>query len=284
MGQVLAHETGHIFYALDEYPDSHSYYLHSGYYNTQNLNASDDHPNPSTRVDSLMAEYLKQNAAYAAHTSSPTSLEMLGWKDNDSDAIFNLLDVELSLTGSGSYNSAAGQYEFSGNSSVNTLNNLNPDGNANDITTNTIDKIQYRLDSGTWTDGNTYTPAYSRNVSQNVSAGVGSHTVEFRTVFAETGLTSNVWSDTFDAGDTPPTVTNVTSTKTNGSYGVGEMIAVTVAFDEVVTVDTREAHQRSRWRRGQRIARRRMAAARVRPRWHFTTRCRPETTAAISIT
>jgi len=35
MGQVFAHETGHIFYALDEYPGSDSYTEYSGYYNTQ---------------------------------------------------------------------------------------------------------------------------------------------------------------------------------------------------------------------------------------------------------
>src|SRR6185503_9849742 len=35
---------------------------------------------------------------------------------------------------------------------------------------------------------------------------------------------------------TGPTVTNVTSTAANGTYGIGSIIAVTVSFSEAVTV------------------------------------------------
>jgi Ca2+-binding RTX toxin-like protein len=196
MGQVLAHETGHIFYALDEYSGSNSYNDRAGYYNTQNLNAYDDNPNPGSRVASLMAEASLQTAPYANHTSSPTSLEMLGWKDSDADGIFDVLDVPLQLSGSGAYNSAAGQYEFSGSSSVGVLDNQNPYGWQHDITTNTVDRIQYRLDGGAWTNGNTY-GGYAVNVAQNVPVTTpGQHTIEFRTIFEETGITSNTWCDT----------------------------------------------------------------------------------------
>jgi len=203
MGQVLAHETGHIFYALDEYPGSDSYFEHSGYYNTQNLNASDGNPDPSSRVDSIMAEASRQNAAYAAHTSSPTSLQMIGWQDSDADGIFDVLDVPLEFAGVGAYNTGADQYEFEGTSSAGTLANSNPRGASRDITINTVDRIQYRLDGGAWTDGNAY-DGYSVSVAQNVPVTTpGSHTIEFRTIFEETGITSNVVSDTFyaDEGD-----------------------------------------------------------------------------------
>ena len=102
----------------------------------------------------------------------------------------------LALTGSGSYNEATGHYEFTGTSSVQTLNNLNPESPyfpPHDITTNTVDLIQYRLDGGAWIDGATY-GGYSVAVAQDVPAGPGTHTVEFRTVVAETGVTSPVWS------------------------------------------------------------------------------------------
>jgi hypothetical protein len=56
MHQVLAHEVGHVFYALDEYPGAGNYADHSGYYNTQNLNASDGNSNPGSRVPSGRAE------------------------------------------------------------------------------------------------------------------------------------------------------------------------------------------------------------------------------------
>jgi len=207
MGQVFAHESGHIFYALDEYPGAGRYTDRSGYYNTQNLNASDGHPDPNSRVASIMAEANLQDVAYANHTSSPSSLQMLGWKDSDGDGIFDALDVPLTLTGTGGYNGAAHQYEFSGTSAVQTLTNLNPWGLSNDITTNTVDRIQYRLDGGAWQDGNTY-GTYTPSVSQNVPVlGGGAHTIDFRTIFAETGLTSALFSDTFTAVDLPGTHT-----------------------------------------------------------------------------
>lgn len=197
MGQVLAHEMGHIFYALDEYPGSSDYDDHSGYYNTQNLNAYDGNPAPGDRVDSLMGEAPLQNAAYAAHTSSPSSLEMIGWKDTDGDGLFDVLDLPLTLTGSGSYDSETGTYSFTGTSTVQALPNQNPNGYGHDITINEVELIQYRIDDGSWTDGNTY-GSYSTAVSQDVAVvDSGAHTIEFRTVCVETGVTSGVWSDSF---------------------------------------------------------------------------------------
>lgn len=200
MGQVLAHETGHIFYTLDEYSGGNSYTETSGYYNTQNLNAATGNPNPSSRVASIMAEYTLQNLAYPNHTSSPSSLKMLGWQDSDGDGIFNVLDVPLTLTGSGGYNASTGKYDFTGSSAVQTLTNLNTRSARHNITTNTIDHLQYRLDGGAWTNGSTYYGQFSTSVSQSVPISTtGTHTVEFRTIVDETGLTSNIWSQTFSA-------------------------------------------------------------------------------------
>jgi len=206
MGQVLAHETGHIFYALDEYPGSDFYTDRSGYYNTQNLNAYDWNPSPGSRVSSIMAEASLQDIAYAAHVTSPTSAYMIGWQDSDADGIFDVLDVPLSLSGSGSYDVGSGQYTFTGSSSVQVLNNLNPWGYGHDITTNTVDRIQYNLDGAGWVDGNAY-GQYVTSVGQDVPCMVlGSHTIEFRTIFSETGVTSDIWSDSFEV---PSTVTLV---------------------------------------------------------------------------
>ncbi len=206
MDNVTAHEVAHIFYALDEYPNGNSYTDRSGYYNTQNLNGAKNHPNPDSRVDSLMAESSRQVRAYAGNFSSPSSLEMVGWKDSDGDGIFDVLDVQLSLTGSGSFNNNTGIYSFSGSSSVNTLNNLNPRGFGRDITINTVDRIQYRLDGGEWIDGNTY-GQHSASVSQNVSVlTAGNHTIEFRTIVEQTGQTSATWSDSFNVKNDQPAI------------------------------------------------------------------------------
>lgn len=238
MRQVFAHETGHIFYALDEYPGSDSYDDHSGYYNTRNLNASDGHPNPTSRVDSLMAEATRQTAAYSSHTSSPTSLQMLGWQDTDNDGIFDVLDVPLTLTtGSGSYNAATGQFEFTGSSSVQTLPNNNPESLRHAITLNKVDRLQYQLDGGAWIDGHTYDGYSNVAVAQNVAVGGGNHTLRFRTKCTETGLTSNEVSFDVSVPLTTCTVTPSSAIVSDAQAGVQTFnltVACSAAMDTAV--------------------------------------------------
>lgn len=211
MGQVLAHETGHTFYALDEYAGSGTagYYTNtSGYYNIQNLNAADQRPaGAPARVASMMAEASLQNVAYPAYTSSPTSLQMLGWRDTDNDGVFDVLDVPFTLAGSGSYDAASTTFTFTGSSSVGTLPNLNQYGSRNAVTTNTIDALQYNVDNIGWVTASSYS-MYSGTVAANVnvaSFGGGSHTIAFRTTDLTTGVASNTWSSSFDGtGDVLP--------------------------------------------------------------------------------
>ena len=202
MGQVTAHEMGHIFYALDEYPGSRSYNDRSGYYSTRNLNASDDNLDPASRVPSIMAEASLQDIAWANHVTSPSSAAMIGWQDTDSDGIFDALDVPLTLTATGAYNSTTGLYEFGGTSSVQTLDNLNPLGSGHDITINTVDRAQYRLDGGDWTTAETYG---GEEAALDLALGpfaAGTHTIEIRTIDDETGVTSSTFSDTFTVSGT----------------------------------------------------------------------------------
>ncbi len=239
MGQVLAHETGHIFYALDEYSGSNSYTAYSGYYNTQNLNAYDNNPDRSSRVASLMAESSLQSTAYADHTSSPTSLEMIGWKDSDGDGIFDVLDVDLSLTGSGSYDSETGLYRFSGTSSVQTLTNQNPRGRGNDITINTVDAIQYRLDGGDWITAGSY-GGYNETIALSLSVSGYAQEIEIRTVCLATGVASAVFSDDF--GVTVPGSQTVVATEgqttTDVNFGVHQLDAIQPSILDVSVSDS----------------------------------------------
>ncbi len=197
MSHVTAHEMGHIFYALDEYPGSNSYNSYSGYYNTQNLNANDDHPNPSSRVDSIMAEAQRQMNVWGAYSTSASSAAMMGWQDSDGDGIFDVLDVPLSLSGSGQFDSLSGQYRFQGSASVNTLANQNPRGRGTSaMTINTVDRLEYRLDGGPWQTQATY-HAYSTDIDvQFPLDGMGTFNVDLRVVDDETGITSPLFSDT----------------------------------------------------------------------------------------
>ncbi len=196
--RTFVHEVGHIFYALDEYPTGRSYDDRRGYYNTQNLNAFDGNPNPASIVDSIMTRDPFRRNAWNNHTSSPSSLEMIGWKDSDGDGIFDVLDVPLSLEGGGAYNAATRSYEFVGTSSVQTLPNLNPRGLQNDITLNKVSRAQYRIDAGPWLSAavyDTYTAAL------NLSIGplpAGRHDIEIRTIDDTTGVSSEIFRGNTD--------------------------------------------------------------------------------------
>jgi hypothetical protein len=210
MGKVFAHETGHVFYALDEYNQGgagDSYNAGSGYYNTQNLNAAKDRPvGAPPQVASLMADGALVDTAYANHSSSPTSLQMLGWQDSDGDHIIDVLDVALTLTGaSGSYYPATSTYVFSGTSTVPTLNNQNPRGLGNDITLNEVDHLQYRIDGGVWTNVNAtpYHTASQTFTNIAVSVPLSWDLIEFRTVANDSGVTSPTFAAT---NDTEPEV------------------------------------------------------------------------------
>ena len=199
---TVAHEVGHIFYNLDEYVGGPSYFARRGYYNTQNLNALEDHPDPSLRVTSIAGDSV--GIAFETNTSSPTSLEMVGWLDSDDNGVFDVLDVPLSLTGTGEYDLATQEFRFQGMSNVNTLPNLNPSGLGNDITLSRVSRLQLQIDQGAWVDVASY-DAYSAVIDVTVASSPGSQ-MNFRTIDDSTGMTSSVWSQVvpeYDFGDAP---------------------------------------------------------------------------------
>ncbi len=236
MGQVLAHETGHIFYALDEYSGGENYTAHSGYYNTQNLNAYDGNPSPSSRVNSIMGESPGQDSAYATYTSSPTSLQMIGWRDTNGNHIIDVLDEPLTLTGtSGSVDTANNQYVFAGSSSITTLANGNSRGLNDDITLNEVDHLQYSLNGGAWTNYNaTEYHAFTQDFS-NVRIDLPAQwsTIDFRTISDETGVTSPLFSDT----NWMPSV-SLGISPANGQIGEqGGVATVTATLNKTCIVD-----------------------------------------------
>ncbi|HZL87632.1 MAG TPA: dockerin type I domain-containing protein [Pirellulaceae bacterium] len=186
---TVAHETGHMFWALDEYNrTAGSYSLRRGYYDTQNTNAN---PAPDyIPENSIMGSGDSVDAAYAASTSSTASLEMIGWKDSDSDGIFDVLDVNFSLIGSGRYDSSTGDFRFVGTSAVRTLENKNPSGLQNDITINEIRQAQYKFDSGDWQTAASY-QGYEVDLDLQFSVPAGASTITMRTIDTRTGVTSD---------------------------------------------------------------------------------------------
>ena len=145
--QSFAHEMAHIFGALDEYPGQGRYTDIGGYYGVQNTNAPDGNPNRNAIVPSLMNGSV--SSAVQNYTSSPQSLEMIGWRDSDGDRIIDVLDAPIDVTDfSSKMNLSDPTYEFTGTFTARKVPNHN---NTKAITVNSVDRLLYRNgESGEW--------------------------------------------------------------------------------------------------------------------------------------
>jgi hypothetical protein len=152
---------------------------------------------------------------------------MIGWQDSDGDGIFDVLDVPFSLSGSGKYNVASGQYTFTGSTRVNTLPNLNTTGLQNDITINQISAIQVAIDSGPWQTVQTFAARTYEvpNLSVAIPVGAGIHTIRIRTIDLRTGVTSYEFvGDTDGPTNSQPGVSGIVFSdgNSNGDWDSGE--------------------------------------------------------------
>ncbi len=201
MQMVVAHEMGHIFGALDEYEGNGNsdYYSFGGYYNTQNINAYNN-PNPSSRVDSLMAESELQQPAFTNKTSSPSSLAMVGWQDSDHDGIIDVLDMPISASGvTYSYNGSTGYLTVAGKFTVTVLPRASE---GNSMTINTVDFLQYRVDGGAWQTVNAIAwKSDSYNLSLSFLVAKTGFLLEWRVVDADLTATSEIYSQTLRSND-----------------------------------------------------------------------------------
>lgn len=192
---TISHEMGHIFWARDEYPGGGSWLDQRGYYNTQNVNASDN-PTPGfTQELSIMRSGFPLTEAYDAHVSPASTLAMVGWQDSDGDGVFDVLDVPLDLQVSGSYDAENQLYRLSGSAAAVPLINQNPSGQQSDITLNEISRVEYRLDGGDWLVAQS--PGLQvTEIDLQLSLPPTFGTIEFRVIDASTGITSEVVAGT----------------------------------------------------------------------------------------
>ena len=153
MDAVAAHEIGHSFYALDEYFDAgHGCTETCGYLAYENQNS--EYPGG--------AGGCAINVRYCIMRSQPLSVARicnytkghLGWPDADNDSIPDILDTfpETVLNAYSPDPDTNQTPYYSGNAVVTKLTNLNPYGRGNEITLNRIAKVEWRVDSGAWSD------------------------------------------------------------------------------------------------------------------------------------
>jgi hypothetical protein len=147
---TITHETGHIFWARDEYPGAGSWTDRRGYYNAQNLNAADNPTEGFVQENSIMRAGTPLAASFNSRILPASTRAMIGWLDSDGDGIFDVADVPLHFEGSGRYDPATGRFAFNGNARAVPLPNRNSSGPQNDITLNRVDRIEYRIDGGAW--------------------------------------------------------------------------------------------------------------------------------------
>lgn len=188
---TYAHETGHMFWARDEYPDSGRWDERRGYYNSQNSNAVDGAPAGFVQRPSIMSAGLILQQAYNARTSAAPTLAQLGWVDSDGDGVFDVLDVPLELDVSAVYRAATQTIEVRGRAAAVPLHNVNSSGLRNDITLNKVSRIEYRIDAGPWLIASTPN-LQTTAVELELPVSGNFNQVELRAVDASTGIASNV--------------------------------------------------------------------------------------------
>ncbi len=144
------HELGHIFGAADEYAESGSTTSdRAGYLYAYNTNAAKhaDGRNNSSSWSAMMK-------VTSSTSLSSGTVNAVGWRDTDNDQIPDILDTEpeLFINSSDGNQINTTSYEVALSAVVNPLESPNPFiGN---MTINTIESAEYRIDEGHWVDIN----------------------------------------------------------------------------------------------------------------------------------
>ncbi|MCK5291694.1 MAG: hypothetical protein KAR39_06735 [Thermoplasmata archaeon] len=227
MDQVLAHETGHMFYATDEYMDPGEY---SGYLNVRETD------NSGCMMDT------------ASWSLSAGTVGQIGWFDSDADG---LLDPEDTIpnTNLDPYvpnPTTSSSLSYTGLAEEVPLENRNPkyyeffDGRrvnaGNDVSINAIIDVQYRVDGGPWLPATASDGAFDEAVESfefiTASLSDGAHVIETRARNTVGNWETSYGSDTV----TIDTVAPSTSSSLAGTIGANSWyispVTVTLnAFD-----------------------------------------------------
>ena len=211
MDQVLAHETGHIFWATDEYDGNPEY---SGY-----LNAIDNEGSGCVMDTCNLC------------LSAGTQLQ-IGWKDTDGDGILDIIDTnpDTNLNPYSPDPTSSTTLTYTGHGIVVPYPNNNPQISAsgNDVTINTISNVEYRVNSGTWQNANPVDGSYDSDKEHfTMTIGPltpGTYTIEARAQNSVGNYDLTLASDTvtITTGNTAPnkptTPSGTTSGKANTVY------------------------------------------------------------------
>ena len=158
MESIVAHESGHTFYALDQYYAARqdcskkAGYLGIANQNSEYSSGGGCAINESSIMRGGVGPYQQSRLdKYAA--------EQIGWKDSDGDDIIDILDVSPSISITSREENSDGTYTIQGKATVGRIENKNPYTDSihnyynidpNNTTINKISNVWYRLSSGSW--------------------------------------------------------------------------------------------------------------------------------------
>jgi hypothetical protein len=151
MDAVMAHEMGHSFYALDEYSSAGvACTAVSGYLGAENQNSAYPYAG-ACDLDSPVC-IMRSVPLGSAQVCNATKGQ-IGWWDSDNDSICDVNDTypETVLY---AHEDPCSSFTpaYAGSSWVGYLTNLNPRGKGHEITLNRIDRVEYRVDGGDWSE------------------------------------------------------------------------------------------------------------------------------------
>jgi len=208
MDQVMAHETGHIFWATDEYNAITEY---SGY-----LNAAD--------VEGSNCLMCNNNLCLSSGTQ-----QQVGWRDTDLDSIHDIVDTnpDTTLNPYSPDPTTNTILTYNGSATVMPYPNNNPQSSnsGNSVTINTISNVQYRVDGGTWTNAQATNGSFNGPVENftftTSSLAPGQHTIEARAINSVGNIDPTPSSDTVTiTTSSPPNTPSQPSGPTTGTTGV----------------------------------------------------------------
>ena len=167
MDLVTAHETGHIFWATDEYNNQTEC---SGYLNVA------DNESATCVMDSNVQVVCQATRG------------QLGWRDSDSDNILDPVDTVPDTLFAPSAVAFANVVTpaFTGTAVEVPLTNMNPQwwATGNDVSINTVTSVQYRVDGGAWGNATAMDGAFDSQTETFTFAtpalSAGSHIIEVR--------------------------------------------------------------------------------------------------------
>jgi hypothetical protein len=198
MDAVAAHETGHIFYALDQYTSANiSCTERSGYLGIQNQNSA--YPSPGaclSNIDSIMRGGI---SGYTNGSLDAYARQQVGWRDSNANGILDIVDFlpssVLNVYSPDPTNNNTPTYTGS-STTISTYPNMNPYGPKHNITINIISNVQYRVDASVWMNASPAEGLFDSSVEGFTftvpQLSDGSHTIEVRAL-----NTAGNWETTY---------------------------------------------------------------------------------------